>query len=82
MAWKGVVAGVVDGVVVWRLVLPQEKVTRRHLEFDGMAVWRLHKIMSVRDVFGRICDDSKLELRGVHKIDHDRGWACARTTVC
>ena len=30
----------------------------------GMVVWRLHGIMSVRIVFGCICDDSKLELRG------------------
>ena len=30
----------------------------------GMVVWRLHQIMSVRIVFGCICDDSKLELRG------------------
>ena len=36
-------------------------VGRRLSEFD---LWRLHKIMSVRIVFGRICDDSKLELRG------------------
>ena len=35
----------------------------------GMVVWRLHQIMSVRIVFGGTCDDSKLELRGVHQ-DH------------
>ena len=29
-----------------------------------MAVWRLHQIIAVRDVFGCVCDDSKLELRG------------------
>ena len=29
-----------------------------------MVVWRLRRIMSVRIVFGCICDDSKLELRG------------------
>ena len=59
--WPGWLVG---GMVVRRLVLPQERVTRKHLELDGMAVWRLHQIIAVRNVFGRVCDDSKLELRG------------------
>ena len=31
---------------------------------DGMVVWRLHQIMSVRIVFGGTCDDFELGLRG------------------
>ena len=42
------------GVVEWWLV------TRG----DGMVVWRLHQILSVRIVFKGTCDDSKLEVRG------------------
>ena len=42
------------GVVEWWLV------TRG----DGMVVWRLHQILSVRIVFSGTCDDSKLEVRG------------------
>ena len=59
--WPGWLVG---GMVVWRLVLPQEQVTRKHLELDGTAVLLLHEFMCVRIVFGCICDDSKLELRG------------------
>ena len=59
--WPGWLVG---GMVVWRLVLPQEQVTRKHFQLDGMAVWRLHQIIAVRIVFGGLCDDSKLEVRG------------------
>ena len=46
------------------LLSPREKITRKHLELDGMAVWRLHQIILVRTVFVGLCDTSKLELRG------------------
>ena len=36
----------------------------REARHARMAVWRLHQIIAVRDVFGCVCDDSKLELRG------------------
>ena len=34
---------------------------------DGMVVWRLHQIMSVRIVFGGTCDDFELGLGHVHE---------------
>ena len=44
-----------------------------------MLLLLLHQIMSVRIVFGCMCDDSKLELRGVHQDHHHHGRSYART---
>ena len=45
----------------------------------GVVMSPLHQIMSVRIVFGGLCDDPKLELRGVHQDHHDHCRPCART---